>query len=37
MKRLREIAKITLRDADRKFENNMELHNKYAEYFYFYM
>ena len=34
MKRLREIAKITLRDIDRKFEDNMELHSKYAEAFY---
>ena len=37
MKRLREIAKITLRDIDRKFEDNMELHSKYAEAFYLYM
>jgi len=37
MKRLREIAKITLRDIDRKFEDNMELHLKYAESFYLYM
>lgn len=37
MKRLREIAKITLRDIDRKFEENMELHTKYAEAFYLYM
>ncbi len=37
MKRLREIAKITLRDIDRKFEDNMELHSRYAEAFYLYM
>ena len=37
MKRLREIAKIILRDIDRKFEDNMELHSKYAEAFYLYM
>jgi len=37
MKRLREIAKITLRDIDRKFEENMELHSRYAESFYLYM
>jgi len=37
MKRLREIAKIILRDIDRKFEDNMELHTKYAESFYLYM
>lgn len=37
MKRLREIAKIILRDIDRKFDNNMELHNRYAEAFYLYM
>jgi len=34
MKRLRQIAMIILRDIDRKFENNLELHNKYAESFY---
>lgn len=37
MKRLREIAKTILRDIDRKFEENMELHNRYAEAFYLYM
>ena len=37
MKRLREIAKILLRDIDRKFEDNMELHARYAEAFYLYM
>ena len=37
MKRLREIAKITLRDIDRKFKDNMELHTKYSEVFYLYM
>jgi len=37
MKRLREIAKIILRDIDRKFEDNMELHSKYAQAFYLYM
>jgi IS5 family transposase len=37
MKRLREIAKITLRDIDRKFEDKMGLHIKYAEAFYLYM
>ncbi len=37
MKRLREIAKIILRDIDRKFEVNLELHEKYAEAFYLYM
>jgi len=34
MKRLRQIAMIILRDIDRKFENNLELHNKYAKSFY---
>jgi IS5 family transposase len=34
MKRLRKIAMIILRDIDRKFEDNLELHNKYAEDFY---
>ena len=37
MKRLREIAKIILRDIDRKFDNNLELQEKYAESFYLYM
>jgi IS5 family transposase len=34
MKRLRQIANIILRDIDRKFNSNMELHKKYAEDFY---
>jgi IS5 family transposase len=34
MKRLRQIAMIILRDIDRKFDDNLELHNKYAESFY---
>ena len=34
MKRLRQIAMIILRDIDRKFDNNLELHKKYAESFY---
>ena len=37
MKRLKTIAKTILRDIDRKFGNNMELHKKYAEKFYLYM
>ena len=37
MKRLRTIAKTIIRDIDRKFGNNMELHQKYAERFYLYM
>jgi hypothetical protein len=37
MKRLREIAKIILRDIDRKFGDNLELHSKYAIPFYLYM
>lgn len=37
MKRLREIAKIILRDIDRKFKDNLELHDKYAQAFYLYM
>lgn len=37
MKRLRQIAKIILLDIDRKFEENIELHSKYAEAFYLYM
>lgn len=34
MKRLRQIAMIILRNIDRKFDNNLELHNKYAQSFY---
>ena len=34
MKRLRQIAMVILRDIDRKFYDNLELHNKYAESFY---
>ena len=37
MKRLRQIAKTILKDIDRKFEDNLELHQKYAEPFYLYM
>ena len=37
MKRLRKIAKIILLDIDRKFEENLEVHSKYAEAFYLYM
>jgi IS5 family transposase len=37
MKRLRKIAKTILLDIDRKFEENLELHSKYAEDFYLYM
>ena len=37
MKRLRKIAKTILLDIDRKFEENLELHSKYAEAFYLYM
>ena len=37
MKRLRQIAKTILKDIDRKFQNNLELHQKYAEAFYLYM
>jgi IS5 family transposase len=37
MKRLRKIAKTILLDIDRKFEENIELHSKYAESFYLYM
>lgn len=37
MKRLRTIAKTLLRDIDRKFGDNLELHNKYATKFYLYM
>ncbi len=34
MKRLRQIAMIILRDIDRKFDDNLELHNKYAQSLY---
>ena len=34
MKRLRQIAMIILRDIDRKFDDNLELHNKYVQSFY---
>jgi len=34
MKRLRQIAMIILRDIDRKFGEDLELHNKYAQSFY---
>ncbi len=34
MKRLRQIAMIILRDIDRKFDDNLELHKKYATSFY---
>lgn len=34
MKRLRQIAMIVLRDIDRKFDDNLELHSKYAQSFY---
>ena len=37
MKRLRTIAKTLLRDIDRKFGDNLDLHNKYSEKFYLYM
>lgn len=37
MKRLRAIAKILLRDIDRRFNNNLELHEKYAQTFYLFM
>jgi len=37
MKRLRQIAKTVIKDIDRKFENNLELHKRYAESFYLYM
>lgn len=37
MKRLRTIAKTLLRDIDRKFGDNLDLHNKYASKFYLYM
>jgi IS5 family transposase len=36
MKRLKQIAMIILRDIDRKFYDNLELHKKYAESFYFF-
>jgi IS5 family transposase len=34
MKRLRQIAMVILRDIDRKFGDNLELHSKYAQSFY---
>jgi len=34
MKRLRQIAMIILRDIDRKFDDNLELHSKYSQSFY---
>jgi IS5 family transposase len=34
MKRLRQIAMVILRDIDRKFDTNLELHSKYAQTFY---
>ena len=37
MKRLKTIAKTLIRDIDRKFADNLELHNKYAQEFYLYM
>lgn len=37
MKRLKAIAKILLRDIDRKFNDNLELHEKYAQDFYLFM
>ena len=37
MMSLRTIAKTILRDLDRKFEDNMNLHNKYAQSFYLFM
>jgi len=37
MKRLRAIAKTILRDIDRKFGDDMELHAKYAQRFYLFM
>ncbi len=37
MKRLKTIAKTILRDLDRNFEDNVSLHNVYAERFYLYM
>lgn len=37
MKRLRAIAKILLRDIDRKFNDDLELHEKYAQTFYLFM
>jgi IS5 family transposase len=37
VKRLRTIAKTILRDIDRKFKDNTELHKKYAQDFYLYM
>lgn len=37
MKRLRAIAKTILKDIDRKFGDDMELHTKYAQRFYLFM
>ena len=37
MKRLRTIAKIILRDIDRKFGDDLVLHSRYAESFYLYI
>lgn len=37
MKRLKTIAKTLIRDIDRKFEDNMSLHQKYSETFYLFM
>ena len=37
MKRLRINCKTILRDIDRKFGDNLELHNKYATKFYLYI
>jgi len=37
IRRLRTIAKTILRDIDRKFGDNIELHQKYAKDFYLYM
>ena len=34
MKRLKQIAMIILKDIDRKFKDNLELHKKYAQSFY---
>ena len=37
MKRLKTIAKTILRDLNRNFEDNLTVHDKYAERFYLYM
>jgi IS5 family transposase len=37
MKRLKTIAKTILRDLDRNFEDNISIHDKYAERFYLFM